>query len=244
MSESVCVEFFIKNGFGSSTMEELDDVLEGIGKQADLRAIYDNGSQFVLHNSPMMKLAVPIRFCWKCHTMVRTKRVFCSCNNPFIKCCTNCGITERMIKEVIQSGNVKNCTLECNCPDATPDNTLILNCVSWEGLICEYHMSGLCDRMIATLPSAQLLLASYCSKSKAISSLFDNNTIRLWRHIGMNKVAEEMEKLLQTPSCSPDFVGELYEPQNSVEEALFDVNSMIVNDVSGCSKDQHKDQNI
>lgn len=235
MSNSVCVEFFIKKGFGSSTMEELDDVLEGIDKPADLKSLFDYCCQFVLRNSAMMKLAVPIRVCWRCRTMVRTKRVFCKCNNPFIKCCSNCGITERMIKEVLQSGNVENCTLECNCPDATPDNTLFLNCISWEGLICEYHMSGLCDRMIATLPSTQLLLASYCSKSKATSSLFDENTIRLWRHIGKNEVAEEMEKLLQTPSCAPGFVRELYEPQNSVEETLFGVNSMIVDGLLGCS---------
>ena len=68
-----------------------------------------------------------------------TRRVFCQdCGQQFIKNCKHCHITESMIQAVSNSDMQKLCQLECNCPDAIPDGSIIVLSVTCEGHICEF----------------------------------------------------------------------------------------------------------
>lgn len=227
-NESVLMEYFIKHGVSESGVEELDYVLDGFGIQKDFKGIHDKRYNAVLQESSMAKLSIPIRYCPECHKLIRTKNVFCSCKRPFLKCCKSCGITEAFIKSIEYRGTQLTCNLTCNCIDATPNDTLLFHCASWEGLICMYHIAGFCDRMIATMPSTQLLLAEYCKNSKAISSLVDKNMVRLWRHINKENVATIMEEFLPTLSYSSDYIETMYQSDENGEELLFNVKSIII----------------
>lgn len=69
------MEYFIKHGVSESGVEELDYVLDGFGIQKDFKGIHDKCYNAVIQESSMAKLSIPIRYCPKCHKLIRTKNV-------------------------------------------------------------------------------------------------------------------------------------------------------------------------
>lgn len=217
------LEFSIAHGFSKNDVDRLSSISKKLKANVDFNGIFERSKSTILHKSCMGQMAVPIRYCKKCKKMVLTKRVFCELcrDEPLIKYCKCCGITKETIDGIIASGKQKECTLECNCPDVTPDGNIILHSITCEGLICEFHRYGFCDHMIALTPSGQLLLSEYCKRTSAISSLSDMNTARLWKHIGREDISDMMIGMMSKPDHSSSFVGELYNSKDSNEEMLF-----------------------
>lgn len=221
------LEFAITHGFSRKDINRLSSIYTKLNGKVDLNEVYEKSSTSILHNSCMAQMAVPIKYCKKCQKMMLTKRVFCEIcqEEPLIKYCKGCGITKGQIDSIIASGKQSDCTLECNCPDVTPDGNVILHSLTCEGLICEFHRYTFCDHMIAVTPSTQLLLSEYCKRTSAISSLSDMNTARLWKHIGREDISEMMIDMMSNPNPSSSFVNELYNSKDSNEEMLFNINS-------------------
>lgn len=136
----------MKYGLSGRGVMELDEALEPFETALNLKNIYDESFHKVLHESALASLSVSFRFCTQCQDMYRTNRVFCQyCGFPFLKRCSSCKITEAKIREIEENDPIGS-TLECNCPDCTPNDTLILYAVSWEGFLCELHSFGFIDK--------------------------------------------------------------------------------------------------
>lgn len=85
------------------------------------------------------------------------------------------------------------------------ENFKNLQWVTCEGLICEFHRHGFCDRMIATMLSTQF---------------------RLWEHVGKPQVSEQMKEYLHTQEEPTDFLEELFHSSDGNEDLLFGIESM------------------
>lgn len=186
----------MNNGLSKKAVGDIDRAIRRLGYNVPLEEVYDRVYHDVLHKSPLASLAVPLKFCKKCKEMKITKRVFCPvCGWPFIKGCDTCSITEAVINQIVKRHEAVTCPLECNCPDCIPNNTIIINTISWEGFICQLHMFGYTERMVAITPSTQLLLSEYCNHTDSFSSVTDKNSACLWKHIGKTVVSDRMEQL-------------------------------------------------
>lgn len=219
----------MNNGLSKKAVSDIDRGIRGIGYDVPLEEVYDRVFHDVLHKSPLASLAIPLKFCKTCQEMKRTKRVFCpKCGWPFIKSCDTCKITEATIKRIVKRREAVVCALECNCPDCIPNDTIIINVISWEGFICQLHMFGYTERMVAITPSTQLLLSEYCHHTDSFSSVSDKNTASIWKHIGKTVVSEKMEQLLNQSIKMDDndpLESVLPNEEEVPEELVFGINS-------------------
>lgn len=151
-------------------------------------------------------MIIPFVICGHCGNPFQTDLIFCpGCQEPLIKNCKKCKITEDAMKKLIIDADPSSLSLTCNHIDRVDSpGTVTYYMVSPESLLVMVYSISFNKRLICTRPSQIMALVEYCKATGVITPLTDLNSSRVWKEIGFGFVADEIASLGNAPQSEPD----------------------------------------